>query len=193
MLFRSPANNPLREGLQFVASDDLLRDDVRQCLIVAPGGLVEQWQDELFFKFGLRFDLLTNQLIDANVNLNVFETNPAEAAELFNLKLAAYLLLLGVLPSVLLPYGLLLLMHNLIPRRMRLPQSRWALLIIILVLGSKPYRATYRDLSSFLPGPTRSGLHNSFNAFAFYGVRLAFRPAEALPSPCLNVTPRSKT
>jgi superfamily II DNA or RNA helicase len=54
----------------------LLRDDVRQCLIVAPGGLVEQWQDELFFKFGMRFDLLTNQLIDANVNLNVFETNP---------------------------------------------------------------------------------------------------------------------
>ncbi|MGV7375131.1 helicase-related protein [Mycobacterium kansasii] len=54
----------------------ILRDDVRQCLIVAPGGLVEQWQDELFFKFGLRFDLLTNQLIDANVNLNVFETNP---------------------------------------------------------------------------------------------------------------------
>lgn len=54
----------------------LLRDDVKQCLIVAPGGLVEQWQDELFFKFGLRFDLLTNQLIDANINLNVFETNP---------------------------------------------------------------------------------------------------------------------
>ena len=40
-----------------------LRDDVRQCLIVAPGGLVEQWQDELFLKFGLRFDLLTNQLV----------------------------------------------------------------------------------------------------------------------------------
>ncbi|WP_368862008.1 helicase-related protein [Frankia gtarii] len=54
----------------------LLRDDVKQCLIVAPGGLVEQWQDELFFKFGLRFDLLTNQLIDSRVNLNVFETNP---------------------------------------------------------------------------------------------------------------------
>lgn len=54
----------------------ILRDDVKQCLIVAPGGLVEQWQDELFFKFGLRFDLLTNQLVDANVNLNVFETNP---------------------------------------------------------------------------------------------------------------------
>lgn len=54
----------------------ILRDDVKQCLIVAPGGLVEQWQDELFFKFGLRFDLLNNQLIDANVNVNVFESNP---------------------------------------------------------------------------------------------------------------------
>lgn len=54
----------------------LLRDDVKQCLIVAPGGLVEQWQDELYLKFGLRFDLLTNQLIDANVNLNVFDSNP---------------------------------------------------------------------------------------------------------------------
>jgi superfamily II DNA or RNA helicase len=54
----------------------ILRDDVRRCLVVAPGGLVEQWQDELFFKFGLRFDLLTNQLIDANVNLNVFDSNP---------------------------------------------------------------------------------------------------------------------
>lgn len=51
----------------------MLRDDVKRCLIVAPGGLVEQWQDELFFKFGLRFDLLTNQLIDSQVNHNVFE------------------------------------------------------------------------------------------------------------------------
>jgi superfamily II DNA or RNA helicase len=54
----------------------ILREDVKRCLIVAPGGLVEQWQDELFFKFGLRFDLLINQLIDAKANLNVFETNP---------------------------------------------------------------------------------------------------------------------
>ncbi|ADD41299.1 helicase-related protein [Stackebrandtia nassauensis] len=54
----------------------ILRDDVQRCLVVAPGGLVEQWQDELFFKFGLRFDLLTNQLIEASVNLNVFESSP---------------------------------------------------------------------------------------------------------------------
>jgi ERCC4-related helicase len=54
----------------------LLRDDVKKALIVAPGGLVEQWQDELFFKFGLRFDLLTSQMIDANININVFDANP---------------------------------------------------------------------------------------------------------------------
>ncbi len=80
-----------------------------------------------------------------------------------------------VLPTVLLPSGLLVVLHLL------LPQSRWALLIIVLVLAAKPWRATYRDYSSFLPGPTRSGLHNRFNAFAFFGVRLAFRPAEAMP------------
>lgn len=54
----------------------LLRDDVRRCLIVTPGGLVEQWQDELFGKFGLHFEILTNALIDANININVFEHHP---------------------------------------------------------------------------------------------------------------------
>src|SRR5690606_1648165 len=45
----------------------LLRDDVKRCLIVAPGGLVEQWQDELFFKFGLRFGILTSDMVDATL------------------------------------------------------------------------------------------------------------------------------
>lgn len=54
----------------------LLRDDVKRCLIVAPGGLVEQWQDELFYKFGLRFDILTGQLIDANLGATVFDAHP---------------------------------------------------------------------------------------------------------------------
>ena len=54
----------------------LLRDDVKRCLIVAPGGLVEQWQDELFLKFGLHFEILTNALLDANINVNVFERHP---------------------------------------------------------------------------------------------------------------------
>ena len=43
----------------------MLRSDLERCLIVAPGGLVEQWQDELREKFGLTFELLTRQLADA--------------------------------------------------------------------------------------------------------------------------------
>ncbi|PMR59252.1 helicase [Verrucosispora sp. ts21] len=54
----------------------LLRDDVQRCLIVAPGGLVDQWQDELFFKFGLRFDILTMTMVDAALGSNLFEQHP---------------------------------------------------------------------------------------------------------------------
>jgi superfamily II DNA or RNA helicase len=43
----------------------MLRGDLERCLIVAPGGLVEQWQDELRDKFSLDFELLTRQLADA--------------------------------------------------------------------------------------------------------------------------------
>ena len=42
-----------------------------------PGSLVEQWQDELYEKFGLRFDLLTRSMIDAvGTDRNVFERYP---------------------------------------------------------------------------------------------------------------------
>jgi len=54
----------------------MLRGDLARCLIVAPGSLVEQWQDELFEKFGLRFELLTRSMIDSAVNGNVFEQHP---------------------------------------------------------------------------------------------------------------------
>ncbi len=50
----------------------MLRDVVRRCLIVAPGGLVEQWQDELWFKFGLEFELLTTSAADAALGRSVF-------------------------------------------------------------------------------------------------------------------------
>lgn len=53
----------------------ILREDVQRALIVAPGGLVEQWQDELFFKFGLSFEILTSQMIDASVHHNIFENH----------------------------------------------------------------------------------------------------------------------
>lgn len=54
----------------------LLREDVKRCLVVAPGGLVEQWQDELLFKFGLRFELLTNQMLDSVIGGSVFDGHP---------------------------------------------------------------------------------------------------------------------
>ncbi len=56
----------------------ILRDDVRRCLIVAPGGLVEQWQDELLDKFGLRFAILPGQRsMDAATNADSpFEASP---------------------------------------------------------------------------------------------------------------------
>lgn len=54
----------------------MLRGDLARCLIVAPGSLVEQWQEELLDKFGLRFELLTRAMIDAAVDGSVFERNP---------------------------------------------------------------------------------------------------------------------
>ncbi len=51
----------------------ILREDVKRCLIVAPGGLVEQWQDELFLKFGLRFELLAPQFERRQRQPHVFE------------------------------------------------------------------------------------------------------------------------
>ena len=54
----------------------LVRGDLRRCLIVTPGSLAEQWQDELWRKFCLRFELLTNDRIEASVSGNVFTEMP---------------------------------------------------------------------------------------------------------------------
>ena len=54
----------------------MLRSDLERCLIVAPGGLVEQWQDELREKFGMSFELLTRQLADAEPDGRVFARHP---------------------------------------------------------------------------------------------------------------------
>lgn len=50
----------------------MARGDVCRCLIVCPGNLAEQWQDELFSKFGLRFEILTNDAFESAVTGNVF-------------------------------------------------------------------------------------------------------------------------
>ena len=49
------------------------RGDLERCLIVAPGSLVEQWQDELGDKFGLEFDILTRDRIESSRSSNPFD------------------------------------------------------------------------------------------------------------------------
>jgi superfamily II DNA or RNA helicase len=77
-----------RQPLRFLLADDpgagktvmagllikelLIRGDLERCLIVAPGGLVEQWQDELAEKFGLHFDILSRDQIEASLTGNPF-------------------------------------------------------------------------------------------------------------------------
>lgn len=51
----------------------IARGDLRRCLIVAPGNLVEQWQDELWRKFGLKFTILTNEVLESSVTGNAFD------------------------------------------------------------------------------------------------------------------------
>lgn len=54
----------------------IIRGDLKRCLIVTPGNLTEQWQDELYTKFGLKFEILSNDRINTAVTGNVFqETN----------------------------------------------------------------------------------------------------------------------
>lgn len=50
----------------------LARGDLRRCLIVSPGNLVEQWQDELWRKFHLQFAIVTNDLLEAAATRNAF-------------------------------------------------------------------------------------------------------------------------
>lgn len=77
-----------RQPLRFLLADDpgagktvmagllikelLIRGDLERCLIVAPGSLVEQWQEEMSEKFSLHFDLLTRDQIEASVTGNPF-------------------------------------------------------------------------------------------------------------------------
>jgi SNF2 family DNA or RNA helicase len=77
-----------RQPLRFLLADDpgagktimagllikelLIRGDLERCLIVAPGNLVEQWQDELAEKFDLRFDAVTRDQIETSITGNPF-------------------------------------------------------------------------------------------------------------------------
>ena len=51
----------------------LVRGDLKRCLIICPGSLVEQWQDELYRRFHFDFDLLTRDMIEAARTGNPFQ------------------------------------------------------------------------------------------------------------------------
>ena len=77
-----------RQPLRFLLADDpgagktimagllikelIARGDVERCLVVAPGSLVEQWQDELGEKFNLEFDILSRDMIENSRSGNPF-------------------------------------------------------------------------------------------------------------------------
>ena len=50
----------------------MARGDLKRCLIVSPGSLAEQWQDELYNKFHVRFEILTNDRMESAVSGNIF-------------------------------------------------------------------------------------------------------------------------
>jgi len=85
-----------RQPLRFLLADDpgagktimagllikemIARGDLQRCLVVCPGSLAEQWQDELYRRFQLPFDILTNDKLEAARTGNWFlETNLAIA------------------------------------------------------------------------------------------------------------------
>ncbi len=85
-----------RQPLRFLLADDpgagktimagllmkelIARGDLQRCLVVCPGSLAEQWQDELFRRFHLPFEILTNDKLESARTGNWFmETNLAIA------------------------------------------------------------------------------------------------------------------
>ncbi len=87
-----------RQPLRFLLADDpgagktimtglfikelMLRGDLQRCLIVSPGNLTEQWQDELYQRFGLSFELLTNDRIASARTGNALQEMPLVIARL---------------------------------------------------------------------------------------------------------------
>ncbi len=87
-----------RQPLRFLLADDpgsgktimagllikelLIRGSLERCLIIAPGSLVEQWQDELVDKFDLAFAIMSREQIETSVTGNPFVDHPRLIARL---------------------------------------------------------------------------------------------------------------
>jgi superfamily II DNA or RNA helicase len=87
-----------RQPLRFLLADDpgagktimaglfikelFIRGDLCRCLIVCPANLAEQWQDELYQRFHLPFEILTNDRIEAARSGNIFTEMPLLIARL---------------------------------------------------------------------------------------------------------------
>ena len=87
-----------RQPLRFLLADDpgagktimagllikelIMRGDLQRCLVVCPGNLAEQWQDELYRRFQLHFDILTNDKLEAARTGNWFLENNLVIARL---------------------------------------------------------------------------------------------------------------
>ncbi|MGQ4806700.1 RNA polymerase-associated protein RapA [Candidatus Entotheonellaceae bacterium PAL068K] len=87
-----------RQPLRFLLADDpgagktimtgllikelMARGDLQRCLIVCPGNLVEQWQDELNRRFHLPFEIMTNDKYEAARTGNWFLENPLSICRL---------------------------------------------------------------------------------------------------------------
>jgi superfamily II DNA or RNA helicase len=87
-----------RQPLRFLLADDpgagktimsgllikelKVRGDLNHCLIVSPGNLVEQWQDELSSLFQLEFEIFTKAMLESSVRGNPFIEHPYLIARL---------------------------------------------------------------------------------------------------------------
>ncbi|MGB4578151.1 MAG: DEAD/DEAH box helicase, partial [Methanoculleus sp.] len=87
-----------RQPLRFVLADDpgagktimagllirelLMRADAERILIVAPGSLVGQWQDEMYEKFGLEFTIFSRDLMEQSPGGNPFDDHSLLIARL---------------------------------------------------------------------------------------------------------------
>lgn len=58
------------------------RGDLERCLVVCPGILAEQWQDELWEKFQIPFEILTNDKLESARSGNWFQDNDLVIARL---------------------------------------------------------------------------------------------------------------